>query len=354
MRAAAAHPCLRSLAEATQLSEGDAQLWVATLQGIGHTLAGSSGCAPALAHAWPLLLAHCPARSSWTALPQFSSRAAADGLPQWSGPLGLACAIAGAVLDDVDDGHARGALRRAVEKLLTCLKQQLLSSSEPQRIAAGAALGQLRGGETLRMLLVELGLILDAQAAESEWSKSVTNKDSHCHTNMRALTQLFALVSEQDDWPHLLVTCGAPLTGFAHFTLGAIEYLTAEANVFAWSLQRARKSFLDVLAHTTPALLSTLAAQGSPLPALPVLLRPGRVLDFVATLLERSCASGFGTALEAERGRLLKRAAVADLPSLEPMVTEELRLQAEAVQIAGLARGMLRVALGQDTPRCPT
>ena len=67
---------------------------------------------------------------------------------------------------------------------------------------------------------------------DSDYARLATkNPASKVHTHMRQLAHVLALLSEQDEWPTLLTTCGAPLGALSHWFHGALEYLTTSWNL---------------------------------------------------------------------------------------------------------------------------
>ena len=330
LRSAAAHGDLRACVEALGSSDGEAELWLCCLHGCAHAVARAGGsCELTIRAAWPMLIARCPRVSPSSAVP-------ASWAPYAS--LASACAI---VVFSNDSGDS---WRADVERLLRDSVRLLVCDNEAHRIAAAAVLGQLRGAAAVQLVLSELAPALHQAAGESDWARHATkNGTSRVHIAMRQLAHVLSLLSAQDDWPVILVTCGAPLAALARWLHGALEYLGLPWNRNVWSLQRTRKYTFDVLSRTTPQLLSALAAHanaaqtvGGPLAA--VGLRPSAVLLRVADLLEALSSESASQAIDAERTRLMhgQRASATDLGRIEAIIGEELAYQEQAVQVSAL------------------
>ena len=98
-----------------------------------------------------------------------------------------------------------------------------------------------------------------------------------------------------DGWSELLISCGAPLAALSLFVHGALEYLEKAWNLHAWSLHRTRVYIYNLLAHTSPTLLTTLSAHARTHQhgaAANAGLRPGAVLSRVAKLVHASLSDG--------------------------------------------------------------
>ena len=262
-------------------------------------------------------------------------------------------------------GHGR----RDVEKMLRDAVRLLISSeNEGYRMAAAAVLGQLRGTHAVQLVLAELGQWLNLSGdRDYEWhGNAIKNPNSKLHVQMRQLAHVFALLSCQSGWTEVVTTCRADLRALASWMHGALDYLHLQYNIHAWSLQRARMYTFDLLANTTPALLSALekAAQGGGSLRDRAGLRPAAVLASVAKLIEDGASEGAAQAADAERARLLaeikKAGKEADHSLVEAKVKEETTVQAEAVQVAALRalprspppRRAARRSLRPSTSRC--
>lgn len=327
LRAAAEKGCLRGFAEATGDSEGELQLWLACLHGCAHALArAGAGCVLALRAAWPMLIQRCPRASPSTSVPAL-----------WAPCASLATACASVVLsDDSSDTLSieRGP-RFDVERLLRDAVRLLLCDQEGHRTAAAAVLGQLRGGAAVQLVLSELQPPLHQATGDSEWARhALKNTASRVHVQMRMLAHVLSLLSVQEDWANLLTTCGAPLNAMSHWLSGVLDYLSLPFNLHAWSLQRARKYAFDLLARSTPSLLSALASHGNA--SQRANLRPSAVLSTIASLLEASASESAAQALDGERARLIQRTKDTDAAVADTIITRELQAQADAVQVAAL------------------
>ena len=342
--------CLRGFVESAGSSDAEWELWLSCLHGCAHALAASGApCHATLRELWRLIFRGGDPtedekergyRGTPPRYPKISTSAA---LPlMWAPYASLACACSPVILADDDTiGHGR----RDVEKMLRDAVRLLISSeNEGYRMAAAAVLGQLRGTHAVQLVLAELGQWLNLSGdRDYEWhGNAIKNPNSKLHVQMRQLAHVFALLSCQSGWTEVVTTCRADLRALASWMHGALDYLHLQYNIHAWSLQRARMYTFDLLANTTPALLSALekAAQGGGSLRDRAGLRPAAVLASVAKLIEDGASEGAAQAADAERARLLaeikKAGKEADHSLVEAKVKEETTVQAEAVQVAAL------------------
>ena len=305
------------------------QIWLCCVQGMAHALLRAGGeSASALCASWRWLVQRCPRNAISNSLPQ-----------TWPPAASLACAAASVVLRQ-DDGEGR---RDEAERLLREAVRLLLSDSEQHQLAGSAALGQLRGGSALQLVLSELATPMRQVASETEWARHATkNPASRCHMHTRQLCHVLSLLSGQHGWAELVATCGAPLAALSHFTHSVIEYLEKPWNLHAWSLQRTRVYVFTFMSRCTPQLLAVLANHVSGEQRAG--LRPTALLSRFASLLHASAGEGAAQALDTERGRLLLSVgkggagvsqAGADVPA-SSLIEGELRAQAGATQMAAL------------------
>eukprot|EP00965_Chrysotila_dentata_P108237 3575111-Pleurochrysis_carterae.AAC.1 len=139
-----------------------------------------------------------------------------EPLPMWAAAAAAACALAGVYLDGGGD-------ESQVRALFGSLKGALVAGTEPQRRSAGGALGLVRGGRALRLLMGELAFALEDSACQKEWARNAqANPASRYHGLMLALTSVFALLSRNRQWSMELRSCGTSLAPFAAYVSAAL------------------------------------------------------------------------------------------------------------------------------------
>ena len=323
LRHAAERRCLRTFAEAAGATEGELQIWLCCVQGMAHTLLrAGGGSSSVLCASWRWLVQRCPRPATSNSIPQ-----------EWPPAASLACAAASAVLQEVN-GESR---REEAERLVREGVRLLLSDSEQHQLAGSAALGQLRGGSALQLVLSELGLPMrQAQllgARDADYARHATkNPTSRCHMTTRQLCHVLSLLSCHAGWADQVASCGAPLSALSHFTHSVIDYLEKPWNLHAWSLQRTRLYVFTLMSHCTPSLLGVLASNVSGEQRAG--LRPAALLSRCTRLLHASVGEGAVQAFDNERARLMQ--CLGAEASASSLIEGELRAQAEATQAAAL------------------
>ena len=289
-----------------------------------------SSCAHVLREAWPMLTG--PFNSG-----ALKVNPSAPLPPSWAAMASFACIAAALLLteDTPDAAH-----RKSLTRVLVSAKGILLSDDESHRLAGVAVLGQLRGAACLHLVLSELATTINACREGATQLGRVTNQSSKVHVQMRQLSHVLCLLARQEEWTGLLTASGGPLGTLGNWLHSAVEYLCKDFNVHAYShhLARSRRYVFELLACTTPALLTELRGRMDEMTCEG--LRPGNVLGRVASLLEATRTDEARSALEAEKARTLvrytQREAEHQQAALKEAVGRELDAQAEAVRVSAL------------------